>query len=544
MKYILLFVFVFLLFAFHAKAQNYYWIAFNDKSSTEYSLSHPEVYLSQRAIERRERQNIPIDSLDLPVNSNYIDSVLTLDVTLKHASKWLNGITVSTDLEGLDTCLVKWDFVKEVQLTKPSLSTKSALNKFSDEIELDESAIDTSLYGESVYQVGMLEGQYLHKLDYKGEGMQIAVLDAGFYKVDEYAAFDSLWANNQILGTRDFVDPNSNIYTTNYHGMSVLSCMGGNIPGQLIGTAPQASFWLLRSEEIGSEYIIEEDNWVVAAEFADSVGVDIINTSLGYYEFDDSQTNHVYDDMDGNTTRVTQGANIAASRGILVFASAGNERDNAWKRIIAPSDGDLVIGVGAVDTALIPAYFSSAGPAADGSIKPNVTAMGLLTTLQTSSGTVGKLNGTSFSSPVLAGMAACLWQRYPNKTGVEIKNAIEQGSHLYNDPDSLSGYGVPNMKSASTILDPLVVENISVASKWKVYPNPVGDYLVLQYLGSSVGTEIDIELYTGTGQMVKKWIKPVSQTIRLNDIPAVSGILLLRIESTTHTETIKLTKAF
>ncbi|MCY1720940.1 S8 family serine peptidase [Prolixibacteraceae bacterium Z1-6] len=544
MKYSILFIVFFFVYVFQIKAQNYYWIAFTDKNNTNYSLDNAGEYLSERAIERRERQNIAIDSLDLPVNSWYVDSVLSLDVEFVHASKWLNGITVKTDVDSLDKIIPDWYFVKEIQLTKPALTNKSSSNKFTVEREFDNGVIDTSLYGGSVHQVSMLEGQFLHQQNFKGQGIQIAVLDGGFLNVNSYSAFDSLWINNQILGTKDIVNPNSDIYTTHYHGMSVLSCMGGNIPGELIGTAPKASYWLIRSEDVFSEYMVEEDHWVNAAEFADSAGVDIINSSLGYYEFDDSTTNHTYADMDGNTTRVTRAANIAASRGILVFASAGNERDDSWQRIIAPSDGDLVVGVGAVDKELNPAYFTSAGPAFGGAIKPNVSAMGYHTTLQLSNGNIGMSNGTSFSSPVLAGMAACLWQRYPDKTAAEIKTALEKSAHMYLTPDSLVGYGVPNMRTASEILDPLSVQLYENNQKWQVYPNPVGKRIVIQYVGNTIQKEINIEMYSLAGQLIQQWIKPASPTIVLTQIPVfVTGMFLLRINDGQNSETFKLTKS-
>ncbi|WP_319231806.1 S8 family serine peptidase [Draconibacterium orientale] len=543
MRYIILLLGMLWLGVQAIHAQNYFWIGFTDKNNSEYSLDHPEMYLSGRAIQRRINQNIAVDSLDLPVKQTYIDSVLTLDVELVHASKWLNGITVRCDSATLADSLGYWSFIREVQLTKPGMSTKSLHNKFADEQLSDRAPIDTSVYGASVHQVGMMEGQVLHNENFRGQGIQIAVLDAGFYKVDELPAFDSLWANNQILGTKDFVNPGDDFFSTNYHGMSVLSCMGGNIPGELIGTAPKASYWLLRSEDSGSEYIVEEDNWVAAAEFADSVGVDIINASLGYTEFDDASTNHTYADMDGKTTRVTRGANIAASRGILVFASAGNERDNSWFRIVAPSDGVNVIGVGAVDTNFSPAFFSSAGPAVDGALKPNVSAMGYSTTLQRSNGTVGIANGTSFSSPVLAGMAASLWQAYPEKTAVEIKTALEESGHLYNSPDSLQGYGVPNMQVACSLLNPAATEITTENRSWTIFPNPVKDRIVLQSATNIQAGRLDIKLYALDGRMVNNWQLPAAPIVTLNNLETTeSGIFLLLVKTKDGVETFKINK--
>ncbi len=541
-RYIILLIFSLTICA-QAFGQNFYWIAFTDKNGTEYSLSSPGAYLSERAIQRRIQQNIPIDSLDLPVNKTYIDSVLMLDVVYVHSSKWLNGMTVKTEMDQLDTLLLPWSFIIEVQKTKSGQTTKSATSKFAEEMVSEAEPIDTSVYGASVFQVGMMEGQFLHNMGYKGDGIQIAVLDAGFLKANELAAFDSLWANNQVLGTRDFVDPQSDFYSTNYHGMSVLSCMGGNYPGKLIGTAPEASYWLLRSEDNSSEYILEEDNWVAAAEFADSVGADIINSSLGYSTFDDPQTNHIYADMDGKTTRVTKAANVAASRGMLVFASAGNERDNSWFRIVAPSDGTGVIGVGAVDKNLYPAYFSSAGPAADGAIKPNLAALGYRSIAQLSNGVIGQINGTSFSSPILAGMAACLWQRYPDKSAIEIKDALEKSGSKYFLPDSLVGYGIPNMRTASCILDPLSIPVFETNTRWKVFPNPVSDYLVLEQNRMFSSSEVQLDLYTMDGRLKKQWVYPGAQRIEVNNWGAIeNGLYILRIRTATETATVKVNK--
>ena len=543
MKYTIILLGALLLGFQQVDAQNYFWIGFTDKNNSEYSLDHPEEYLSARAIQRRTNQNIAIDSLDLPVNQNYIDSVLTLSVELVHATKWLNGITVRCDSANLADSVLYWDFVREIQLTKPASTTKSVTNKFADENFTDAPPIDSTLYGGSVYQIGMMEGQFLHNNNFKGQNVQIAILDGGFYRADVHPAFDSLWFNNQILGTKDFVNPNSDFFSTNYHGMSVLSCMGGNIPGELIGTAPKASYWLLRSEDTNSEYIVEEDHWVAAAEFADSVGADIINSSLGYTEFQDAATNHDYTDMDGNTTRVTRGANIAASRGMLVFSSAGNERNDPWFRIVAPSDGVNVIGVGAVDMNFNPAYFSSAGPAADGALKPNVSAMGYQTTLQRSDGSIGMASGTSFSSPVLAGMAASLWQAYPEKTAVEIKDALERSGHLYNSPDSLQGYGVPNMRIASTLLDPVSVEIAEQNNNWTIYPNPVRNRIVLQSATDLQLNKLLIKLYSLDGSVVQSWQKPAAHSVVLNNLENIeAGIYLLLIQTKSNVETFKINK--
>jgi len=542
-KYRFLFYTVILTFySLNTWAQDYYWIAFSDKNQTQFSLSSPGDYLSERAIQRRIRQNIAIDSLDLPVNQNYIVKVVNMGARLIHSSKWLNGITVKAETDSFSIKMAKLPFVKKVQLTKPT-TTKSAVQKFNETSGNENIPIDASLYGSSVYQTSILNGQFLHNQNYRGQGMQIAVLDGGFLNADKYPAFDSLWANNQILGTKDFVDPTKDFYGTNYHGMSVLSCMGGNVPGKLIGTATKASYWMIRSEDTDSEFLIEEDNWVAAAEFADSVGADIINSSLGYTQFDDAAMNHTYSELDGNTTRVTRGANIAASRGILVFASAGNEGNKTWKYLVAPSDGEKVIGVGAVNKDSIPASFTSYGPAYGGRIKPNVSAVGWNTYLQKGDGTLGYLNGTSFSSPVMAGMAASLWGAMPNANSAQVKNAIEMSAHLYDNANDVQGFGIPNMKRALLFLMNLLSPATEISKQWIAFPNPVGDVLILQRGISPFHDEITIEVFTMDGKLIQKWIKPDANRIELRDLNSLpKGILLLKISSANYTETIKLSK--
>ena len=527
------------------QAQEYYRVAFTDKNNTPYSLSNPQEFLSERAIHRREAQGIEIDSLDLPVNQNYIGQVLRPGVSLVHRSKWLNEITVKVEIDSFAYQMQSLPFVQDVQLTKPGILSKSAINKFHEPQSPDDFlSVDSALYGTSASQLTIANGQFLHNQNFRGQGIQIAVIDAGFFQADTFAAFDSLWLNNQILGTKDFVDTADAFFSTNYHGMSVLSCMGGNIPGELIGTAPKASYWLIRSEDAASEYLIEEDNWVAAAEFADSVGVDVINSSLGYFLFDDPAMNHTYAEMDGKTTRVTRGANIAASRGMLVFTSAGNEGNDPWKYIIAPSDGDMVIGVGAVSKDSIPAPFTSYGPASDGDIKPNVSTVGWNTVLERSSGAVGYNSGTSFSSPVMAGLGACLWQANPQATAAQVKSAIEQSADLFASPDSLLGYGIPDFKLADQILKTSLVQQWETQNQWLVYPNPVQDVLLLQHTGNKDANDVVLTFYSLDGRVLRQKRTSDKQQIILRDVQSLpAGLLILKIKSGDSTESVKLIKS-
>lgn len=509
---------------------NYYWVAFADKTGSEFSIDSPEMFLSAKALERRQKQGITIDETDLPVSVVYLDSLRSLGAVIGNPSRWLNGCTIQAD-STLAAAINELEFVTQVQLTKPGLTTRSIKQKWVDEIV--RTAIDTALYGSSVDQVGQLNGQFLHNQGYKANGIEIAVLDAGFYKANQFDAFADLMSEGRLLGTRDFVTPCNDVFQEHYHGMSVLSTMAVNREGELVGTAPQASYYLFRTEDTLTEYLIEEDNWVAAAEYADSLGVDLINSSLGYYEFNDTTMNHSYSDMDGVSTRVTKAANMAVEKGMFVCVSAGNEATHSWKYIIAPSDGDLVLAVGAVGKDGTKASFSSVGPAADGDIKPNVVAMGLGTSLVTSDGTIGKLNGTSFSSPVLAGMAACLWQANPDVTALQLKQAIEQSASQYLSPDSLLGYGIPDFQAADQLLKNGAVgvpENIPQETSWRIYPNPVKTCLFLKKTGDSIADFIELRLSNMAGVVVlQKKISSANSLFQANLGGLPRGLYIARV---------------
>jgi hypothetical protein len=518
-----------------------YWIKLKDKKGTLFQISKPEAFLSKRAIDRRNRQHIPVDETDLPVSQVYLDSLKNRGFKILHTSKWLNGVTVRI----ADTTLVKnlatLPFVVSVELTKPTNVLKSATNKFAE--ETTSTAYDPANYGMALDQLTQLKGDYLHKAGFRGKGTQIAILDAGFLNANSNTAFDSLRNSGRILGTCDFVDPKADFYQQNYHGSSVLSCIGGNLPESLIGTAPDASFYLFRTEDVNSEYLIEEDNWVAAAELADSLGVDVINSSLGYNQFNDTLMNHSYSDLNGNKTRVTQGANMAFQKGILVFSSAGNEGNKTWKRIIAPADGENVIGVAAVDKNGIRAPFSSVGPAYGGAVKPNVAAVGMGTTLVTSTGSIGYSNGTSFSSPVLAGVSACLLQANPYASAKQIKAAIEQSASQYYKPDSLLGYGIPDFEKADKYLKVNHVNYSNWESSWAVSPNPFTDVLFIRNLKSLIADNYQINIYNLQGICLwNSTFKPDETFILKNLANLPIGFLILSIRSGEKEARIKLVK--
>ncbi|HFS66724.1 MAG TPA: T9SS type A sorting domain-containing protein, partial [Flavobacteriia bacterium] len=371
----------------------------------------------------------------------------------------------------------------------------------------------------------------LHQQDYTGQGLIIAVLDNGFSGVTTFSGFQNIQDNNQILGSYNFVQRNNNLDTGGTHGMSVLSTIAGFVDGELIGTAPDAEFYLFVTEDVNSETPLEESLWVEAVERADSLGVDIINTSLGYRAFDDSKYNHDYSDFDGNTTFIARGASILGSKGIIATIAAGNE-GNSFHYISTPADASNVLTVGAVDQNGNMASFSSYGPTADGRIKPDVDAKGASATIINSSGNVSTGSGTSFASPILCGAVACLWQAFPDKNSYEIMQMIRESAHLYQNPDNHYGYGIPNFQQIfeTTAIGKNTNESILV------YPNPTANNIhiskkIRQYtLHDIYGSKIlDISSYNADIDKVD-----------MQNIP--NGIYFLHIKAIHFNQTYKIIK--
>ena len=487
-------------------APSRYWVKFSDKNGSPFSVSAPEDFLSQRAIQRRLNQNIAVVENDIPVNQTYIDAVAATGAQVLNRSKWHNSVTIlSSDSAQIDAInalpfVVNVNAVALAQQPVVDLHNKfGLLNEALNKTEVASPSISNADYGMGLNQIDMLGGIALHEAGFRGQGVLVAVIDAGFFNVDILTVFDSLRNENRIVATRDFVDGDLNVYHASTHGTMVLSTMAGNSPGQLIGTAPKASYMLLRSEDAGSEYLIEEVNWASAAEFADSAGADVINSSLGYTTFNDASQDHTYSDMDGNTTPVTVAADIAASKGMAVVNSAGNEGTSPWFRISAPSDGDSVLAIGAVDEFGQYVGFSGKGPSADGRIKPNVVAQGKdAAIVNSNTGDIMTGNGTSFSGPIIAGMVACLWQANPALNNMELLHAIEQSAHQYNNPDSLMGYGIPNFSIANLILSDNMPADLNKDELLTVFPSPFeGDVTGVFYSALDQPTEVRLTAVDG-----------------------------------------------
>ena len=422
-----------------------YRISLKDKAATEYSLKKPEKYLSAKAIERRRKQNLPIDSTDLPVCRKYIDEIRKQGVKIVVTGKWDNFVTVSCNDTTLIDRIAALPFVLSTEKVwispgagKPSMATErdSVLNQ--------PTIHPDSIYGRAITQIQMSNGDKLHEAGFKGQGMTIAVIDAGFHNVDKITAMQNI----RILGTKDFVNQQADIFAESSHGMSVLSCIGMNRPDIMTGTAPEASFWLLRSEDEYSEHLVEQDYWSAAVEFADSVGVDVINTSLGYYSFDDKSKNYKYRDLDGRHALMSRQASHIADKGMILVCSAGNSGAGSWKKITPPGDADNVLTVGAIDKRAVLAIFSSVGNTADHRVKPDVVAVGVGSDVIRTDGNQGRANGTSFSSPIMCGMVTCLWQACPTLTAKEVIELVRRSGDRAGFPDNIYGYGVPDMWKA------------------------------------------------------------------------------------------------
>lgn len=463
MNYVLLLITFLLLSASECKAQTFSKkvVFFTDKGGTPYSISNPSAYLSTRAIDRRARYSINVDSTDIPVLQRYIDSITAAGaVTILGKSKWLNAVIIQTTDAAAIAKINSFPFVvKTNDAALRKYYTKVADKFLNETVEVTSNAFrssqslaDTFNYGSSSNQILIHNGQFLHNVGARGQGMVMAFLDAGFTGFATNRFFDSARVRNQFLGTWDFVSGNSNVNEDHPHGLNCFSIAAAYIPGTLIGSCPEAKYYLLRTEDDTTEQIIEEYNWVLGAEYADSAGVDVVSSSLGYSTFDDPSFNHTYADMNGNTTVISRMADLAAKKGMLIVNSAGNSGATSWKYITAPADGDSVLSVGAVNNSGIIASFSSFGPTSDGQIKPDVVSVGFGTVLSTTGGNVATGNGTSFSGPNMAGLATCLWQLFPEYNNFRIINALRESSDRFTAPHEQYGYGLPNMKKAFGVL--------------------------------------------------------------------------------------------
>jgi Subtilisin-like serine proteases len=438
---------IFALNVFLGKAEDTFKfrVYLNNKGANGYSIDHPEAFLSAKAIERRTKQNILITEQDFPISTFYFDSLKAMGLKVITHSKWNATIVVESADSSIIHKIEALGFVDSTKWVWKGSHSLSLGGRAEEETAMPSYDGECMApYGYAGKQIAMLNGMELHERGYKGDGMVVAVIDAGFAKVDKIKAFKSL----KLLGTYNFLNPKKSVFKEDAHGTRVLSCMAANLPGTFVGTAPNASYWLLKSEDVHSEYPIEEDYWTAAVEFADSVGVDVISSSLGYFSFDVTELGYNWDVLDGKTTMISKTAQMAADKGLLLFCSAGNEGDRTWGTLTVPADVRDVLTIGAVTEGLVRSSFSSIGIETDCMVKPDLVALGTGCCIIDSKGKVIYANGTSFSTPTVAGLGVCLWQALPFLTNKEIMKLLRESSSQYESPDIEFGYGIPDFYNA------------------------------------------------------------------------------------------------
>lgn len=505
-------------------SQDLVLIKFTDKPSADYFFENPNLMLSQKSLDRRLKYGIELTLQDIPVEETYVNQIEDTGINPIAISKWFNGIFAwCTEAQILQ--VEAFSFVSEVEsLVRNSTNVNSG--KVFSGVQESQNITSKFLqpeyvdYGATETQVKQIKLDYLHDLGFTGEGISIAVLDNGFPGVNTQDGFAYIRDNGQIKATYNFVTQNEDVYNVSgTHGTVVLSTIGGYIENQFIGTAIDADYYLFITENNQHELPDEEINWIAAAELADSLGVDVINTSLGYSEFDDSRYNYTYTDMDGATTYITRGAQFAAERGIMVVVSAGNSGSSEWHYITAPADGVDIFTIGAVRNDNVPASFSSYGPTSDGRIKPDVDALGSNAAIIRPNGTIDYGSGTSFSSPIMSGAMACLIQAFPETHPSTLRQNVRESAHLFNNPTDQMGYGIPDFSEAYEAC--LGTEEFDL-NTITIYPNPTSGIVQID----SKFPIKQLQLISFSGAFIRKL--PATNQLNISELP--KGIYILKIQ--------------
>jgi serine protease AprX len=489
-----------------------FWIKLNNKANTPYSVSTPTAFLTQKSINRRNAQGIVIDQTDLPVDPAYVSQIdAVANVQVLYASKWMNAVAImvtDTHITAIQTATAAVNSLSFVVNTKPTNKLRIVFNdELNDAVANMNAAKSNGIieyYGGAYNQGKQLNAVCMHGYGYRGQGMTIAILDAGFNSANTLHAFDSLFARGGVLGTRDFVDGGTSVYEDAEHGMSCLSTMAACVPSVMVGTAPEANYWLLRTEDANSapplsESPSEEYNWIRGAEFADSVGVDILTTSLGYTTFDQNVYNHNYAGLNGKTYPMSIAATMAVRKGMFVLNAAGNEGGNSWNFVGVPADADSICTVGAVNSSGAYAPFSSQGPTSDGRHKPDLVSTGSGAFVAVTGNSYQYGNGTSFATPIMAGAIACFWQRYSTFKPMQILDTLKKYASNAASPNNLIGWGIPNMCASPVGVKEISQNNINV---FKVYPNPVATKFTIA-ITNKYHEILNAEIYNTIGGLVK-----------------------------------------
>ncbi len=538
----------FLASSFNAQTSTKFWVKLADKNGTPYSVGTPTAFITQKSVNRRLSQSIAVDQTDLPVTPAYLTQIDNItNVQVLYASKWLNSIAVvitSTVSAAISTATNAINSLSFVVNTNPT-------NKFKIVFEKEFMPENTSTqakgngiieyYGNGYDQAQQLNAVCMHGYGYKGQGMTIAVLDAGFNNANNLPAFDSLFARGGVLGTRDFVEGGNSVYEDASHGMAVLSCMAACHPSVMVGTSPQADFWLLRTEDAASappnsETPSEEYNWIRGAEFADSVGADILTTSLGYTTFDKAAFNHTYTALNGKTYPMSIASTMAVRKGMFVLNAAGNDGAGTWQFIGVPADADSICTVGAVDVSGNYAGFSSKGPTADGRKKPDLVARGAAAWVAKNTGGYEQGSGTSFATPILAGAIACFWQRHNTFKPYKVLDTLRKTASNNLTPNNTIGWGIPNMCTL-----PVGIKEInSNTNIFSVFPNPTTNKITIRITDKSYAAQT-IELRNVVGALIKTCNISSDETI-VDLSSYANGIYFIKVNTKAGSSTQKIVK--
>jgi len=537
-----------LLFAGGVSAKQYtYLVRFVAKEGTPYSLANPAQFLSQKAIARRHAQGIAIDSSDLPVNPVFVDSVIKLTgATLHGTSRWFNLCVIVVEDTSVITRLNGKSFVRSVTplFAQHSNTTTTLSVKPNSNFPAKKTTGSPSFYGNTWQQTSLVHGDPVHDAGYTGSGKLIAVVDAGFIGTDTHPGFTDMWAAAHVVDKRNFVQGNDQVFTADTHGTKALSTITGHVAGTYVGSAPDASIALYVTEDNSSETPVEMTNMLLASERADSVGVDIITTSLGYNLFDNAADNLVFaTDLDGKTTIAAQAANTATSKGILFIASAGNEGGNSWNMILTPGDADSALTIGSVDNTGAMAGNSGYGPNAAGRVKPDVCLMGQAAAIFQSMG-YGNESGTSFATPQAAGWAACLWQEYPSATPAQLRKAITRCANSYTSPGAHNGYGIPDFSCARQMLLGVgeLPPSMATGSWVAVLPNP-SNGVVKVVVSPDEDGRVDFSVVDVAGKSVLTWhstlTKGLNEPLALDLRHLPRGMYVLKATSSAQQQILK-----
>jgi hypothetical protein len=526
------FIFFLVICSAGARAQaNRYVVFFNDKNGTPFSVGQPEQFLSARALARRARNNVSVKAEDLPVNPSYIEEVKNSGASIYFASRWMNCVLIEAEPAVLPL-ISALPFVKSVLYTAPNKKLSGGRTSRLKNRKESSTVQATEL------QLQLIGIDKMHEDGFRGEGIAVAVFDAGFQGVDVSVPFQHLTADNRIVDTFDFIGRSGSVFGYDDHGTEVLSVMAAFEEGKYVGGVYKASYYLYVTEDASSEYKVEEFNWLFAAERADSAGVDVINSSLGYNTFDDATMDYTKAQLDGKTAVITQAAKEAIDRGMVVVCSAGNEGNNAWQLVTPPADVEGILAVGSINSTLMKSSFSSLGPTADNRIKPDVVALGSGTAVVKASGALGTSSGTSLASPLVASLAAGILQSHSALSAQQVYQMIIQSADQFSSPDQFKGYGLPTYSVIATAL-----EQAEYDHEIELFPNPVTGSSVTLAFKSVPTDQVHISIYTSEGREVSQsWISIKSNSYDFSLQALTPGLYIFRVTADTYAKSIKVVK--